>query len=82
MDQVSRVRRGPKVSTGVRRYHIDMKPRYDHLPAGADAFTGDLQSRLDIVRDRVGAESVHLDQVEAVAASYTAALPPPLRLVR
>jgi hypothetical protein len=59
-----------------------MKSLLDRPAAGPDAFTGDLQSRLELVRDRVGAESVHLDQVEAVAASYAAALPPVLRLVR
>jgi hypothetical protein len=59
-----------------------MKSLSDRLPAAPDAFTGDLQSRLELVRDRVGAESVHLDQVEAVAASYVAALPLSLRLVR
>jgi hypothetical protein len=59
-----------------------MKSPLDRLPAVPDAFTGDLQSRLELVRDRVGAESVHLDQVAAVAASYVAALPSPLRLVR
>lgn len=53
----------------------------DHL-AAAEAFTGDLYLRLEIVRDRVGAESVHLDQVAAVAESYAVPLPPPLKLVR
>jgi hypothetical protein len=46
------------------------------------AFTGDLQSRLELVRDRVDAEAVHLDQVAAVAASYAVPLPRSLKVVR
>jgi hypothetical protein len=59
-----------------------MKPLLDRVPARLDAFSGDLQSRLEVVQDRVGAESVHLDQVAAVAESYVVPLPPRLRLVR
>jgi hypothetical protein len=54
----------------------------DHLSVRPEAFTGDLHSRLKLVRDRVGAESVHLDQVAAIAESYVVPLPPPLKLVR
>ena len=59
-----------------------MKPLLDRVPAKSDGFSGDLNSRLDLVRDRVGAEIVHLDQVAAVAASYVVPLPPALKLVR
>jgi hypothetical protein len=59
-----------------------MKPLHDRVPPAADRFSGDLNSRLDLVRDRVGAENVHLDQVAAVAASYVVPLPPALKLVR
>jgi hypothetical protein len=59
-----------------------MKPLHDHAPAAPQAFTGDLHLRLEAVRDRVGAETVHLDQVAAVAASYVAPLPPSAKLVR
>jgi hypothetical protein len=59
-----------------------MKPLYDRVPVKSDGFSEDLNSRLDVVRDRVGAEIVHLDQVAAVAASYAAPLPPALKLVR
>lgn len=52
------------------------------MPAKSDGFGADLNSRLDLVRVRVGAESVHLDQVAAVAESYVIPLPPPLKLVR
>lgn len=51
-------------------------------PAGSDAFSNDLKSRLELVHDRVGAECVHLDQVAAVAETYVIPLPPVLRLVR
>jgi hypothetical protein len=59
-----------------------MKSLNAHPPASPDAFGGDLHSRLALVRDRVGAETVHLDQVAAVAASYVVPLPFPLKLVR
>ena len=59
-----------------------MEPLRDRLPACPGAFSGDLNSRLELVRDRVGAESVHLDQVAAIAASYSVPLPPSLKLVR
>jgi hypothetical protein len=59
-----------------------MKSLHDHVPAGPVAFTGDLQSRLELVRDRVDAEAVHLDQVAAVAASYAVPLPRSLKVVR
>jgi hypothetical protein len=59
-----------------------MKPRHDHAPASADGFSVDLHSRLELVQGRVGAESVHLDQVAAVAESYAVPLPPRLKLVR
>ena len=59
-----------------------MKPFPDRVPAARDTFTGDLNSRLELVHERVGAESVHLDQVAAVAESYVVALPPALKLVR
>jgi hypothetical protein len=59
-----------------------MESLRDTVPAGVGAFTGDLHSRLALVRDRVGAETVHLDQVAAVAASYVVPLPLPLKLVR
>jgi hypothetical protein len=59
-----------------------MKPHHDRMPVKSDGFSGDLNSRLDLVRDRVGAEIVHLDQVAAVAASYVVPLPPALKLVR
>jgi hypothetical protein len=59
-----------------------MKPLPDHLSADSGAFSGDLQSRLELVRDRVDAESVHLEQVAAVAQSYVLPLPSRLRLVR
>lgn len=59
-----------------------MKPLPDRVPAGRDTFTGDLNSRLELVRGRVGAESVHLDQVAAVAESYVIPLPAALKLVR
>ncbi|MFI5231592.1 MAG: hypothetical protein ACHQSE_03665 [Gemmatimonadales bacterium] len=59
-----------------------MKTHPDRVPAGRDSFSGDLNSRLELVHDRVGAESVHLDQVAAVAESYVVPLPPALRLVR
>jgi hypothetical protein len=47
-----------------------------------DAFSGNLHSRLELVRDRVDAEGVHLEQVAAIAAAYVVPLPPPLKLVR
>ena len=59
-----------------------MKPRPDRVPAGLGTFSGDLNSRLELVRDRVGAEGVHLDQVAAVAESYVVPLPSALKLVR
>jgi hypothetical protein len=59
-----------------------MESLRDRAQAGPGAFTGDLNSRLELVRDRVGAEIVHLDQVAAVAASYVVPLPLPLKLVR
>jgi hypothetical protein len=45
-------------------------------------FLGDLQARLDLVRERVDAEEVHLEQVAAVARSYVEAMPARLSLVR
>lgn len=59
-----------------------MKSLPDRVPACGDTFTVDLSSRLELVRGRVGAESVHLDQVAAVAESYVVPLPPALKLVR
>lgn len=59
-----------------------MKSLPDRSPAGHDTFSGDLNSRLELVRDRVGAESVHLDEVAAVAESYVVPLPSALKLVR
>jgi hypothetical protein len=59
-----------------------MKPLVDRMPAESGGFTEDLHSRLDLVRDRVGAESTHLDQVAAVAEAYVVPLPPALKLVR
>jgi hypothetical protein len=59
-----------------------MKSLQDQSPFESHSFAGDLNSRLDVVRDRVGAENEHLDQVEAVAQSYMTPLPPVLRLVR
>jgi hypothetical protein len=60
-----------------------MKPVHDvAVRAEPHAFSGNLHSRLELVRDRVDAEGVHLDQVAAIAASYVVPLPPPLRLVR
>lgn len=61
---------------------MDMNTLRDHAPAGEGAFAGDLHSRLEIVRERVDAETVHLDQVAAVAASYAMPLPRPVSLVR
>ena len=63
-------------------------------PAGVDAvapaartpavdpdFAHELRVRLDLASDRTGAECVHLDQVDAVAADYLPG-PPKLRLIR
>ncbi len=59
-----------------------MESLRDHVPASVGEFAGDLHSRLAIVRERVGTETVHLDQVAAIAASYVVPLPAPLKLVR
>jgi hypothetical protein len=59
-----------------------MRALHHIQPAPPQGFTGDLHARLEVVHDRVGAESGHLDQVAAVAASYAEPLPPPLKLLR
>jgi hypothetical protein len=58
-----------------------MKALHDDLPERPEAFAAGLHSRLAVVRDRVGAENVHLDQVAAVAASYVVPLRASLKLV-
>ncbi len=59
-----------------------MKAPHDPALVQPEGFTGDLCSRLELVRQRVDSEWKHLDEVATVAASYAAPLPPPLKLVR
>ena len=54
----------------------------DGTTASPPAFEDELHARLELVRERVRDEAVHLNQVDAVATEYLQSKRPHLRLVR